>query len=432
MNNWTRRDFVKTAGATVAAAVSFQILPAWGQDSPNARIRHAVIGTGGRGGGHVSSFGKMPGCEVVAVCDVDPERAAKSAAGLPNAERVKKYDDYRKLLEDKSIDTISIATCDHWHTPVALAALVAGKHVYVEKPCSHNVHEANLLVKAAKQYQKCVQHGTQRRSRGQLKAAAQALRDGIIGKVLVAKAINHQSRGPIGRAPVSAPPLGVNYDLWLGPAPLHPFTKNRWHYNWHWFWDYGGGDIANDGVHQLDVSLWLMNAGYPKSIMCSGGQLFYDDDHETPDNQMIVYEYEKFQVIYEMRLFTPYNMDGHGNGNVFYGTDGRMDIARSGPIVTFKDGTTKKIDDAPDTGIMENFIAAVRANDPSKLDAPIEVGAISTNLCHLGNIGTRLGGQRIEYDPNSAKITKCGGRESDANALLRRSYRKGYELAYHG
>jgi predicted dehydrogenase len=214
MIKWTRRDFVKTTGA---AAASFQILPSWGQDSPNARIRHAVIGTGSRGGGHVSSFAKMPGGEVVAVCDVDPERAAKSAAALPNAESVKKYDDYRKLLEDKSIDTVSIATCDHWHTPIALAAIVAGKHVYVEKPCSHNVHETNLLVKAAKQYKKCVQHGTQRRSSGQIKAAMQALRAGVIGKVLVAKAINHQWRGPIGRAPVSDSPAGVNYDLWLGP-----------------------------------------------------------------------------------------------------------------------------------------------------------------------------------------------------------------------
>jgi predicted dehydrogenase len=415
----------------MAAAASFQIATR-AQGSPGERIRHAVIGTGSQGSNHCKNFAGLKDCEVVAVCDVDPQRRSKAASSLPNPSTIKQSDDFRKLLEDKSIDTVSIATCDHWHTPVALAAILAGKHVYVEKPCSHNVHESNLLLKAAQEHKTCVQHGTQRRSAGDAKAAVQALRDGVIGKVLAAKAINHQLRKPIGRAPASSPPEGVNYDLWLGAAPVHPFTKNRWHYNWHWFWDYGCGDLANDGIHQLDVAVWGMGVDYPKAVVCSGGQLFYDDDHETPDTQTLVFEYDRCHIIYEMRLFTPYNSEGHDNGNVFYGTDGRMDIGRNGVMVTLKDGSTKKIEGAGGGNHAQNFLEAVRANSPSKLNAPIEIGAVSANLCHLGNIGTRLGGQRVEYDAASGKILKCGGRESEANALLQRTYRKGYELLYKG
>ncbi|MBM3840055.1 MAG: Gfo/Idh/MocA family oxidoreductase [Verrucomicrobia bacterium] len=431
MKHWTRRNFVKASGASLASLASLNLPNTFAQSSPNERIRHAVIGTGGQGTGHCRAFAKLKDCEVVAVCDLDPARRDKAAASLPNASHVKKYDDFRRLLEDKSIDTVSIATCDHWHTPIALAAILAGKHVYVEKPCSHNVQESRLLVKAARQYKICVQHGTQRRSSGEAMAAVQALRDGVIGKVLVGKAINHQLRKPIGRAPVSQPPAGVNYDFWLGPAPARAFTNNRWHYNWHWFWDYGCGDLGNDGIHQVDVARWGLGVDYPKAVVCSGGQLFYDDDHETPDTQTVICEYEKCHLIYEMRLFTPYALEGHDNGNVFYGTEGKLEIGRKGAVVTLKDGAVKKIDGAGENN-MENFLAAVRANDPSRLNARIDLGAISADLCHLGNIGTRLGGQRLEYDYVSGRITRCGGREAEANALLTRPYRAGYELPYGG
>lgn len=426
-----RREFLKTTGAGIAGLATLNVLSAFAQGSPSERIRHAVIGTGGMGKNHVKSFAGLPDCEVVAVCDLDPGRLNQIAASLPNAGSVRKFSDFRRLLEDKTIDTVSIATCDHWHTPIALAAILAGKHVYVEKPCSHNVRESNLLVQAAREHKKCVQHGTQRRSSTQVKAAVQALREGVIGKVLAAKAINHQFRGPIGRAPVSELPAGVNYDLWLGPAPVRPFTKNRWHYNWHWFWDYGCGDLGNDGIHQLDAARWGLGVDYPKAILCSGGQLFYDDDHETPDTQTIIYEYDHCQLIYEMRLWTDYPMEGHDNGTIFYGTNGRMEDGRAGVTVTMKDGQTKKIEGGRESN-MADFLKAVRANDPAQLSAPIEQGAISANLCHLGNIGTRLGGQRVEYDPVKQRITRCGGREGEANALLTRKYRAGYKLAYRG
>jgi predicted dehydrogenase len=428
----TRREFLKAASlAGVAGLAPLTPRPIAAQNSPNERIRHAVIGVGNQGKGHCRAFSQIPGCEVVAVCDVDPERRDQAAASLPNPGRVAKHADFRRLLEDPSIDTVSVATADHWHTPIALAALLAGKHVYVEKPCSHNVHESHLLAKAAREQRKCVQHGTQRRSSSQVQAAVRALRDGVIGKVLAAKAINHQLRGPIGRAPATPPPPGVDYDLWLGPAPLRPFTRNRWHYQWHWFWDYGCGDLGNDGIHQLDVARWGLGVDYPKAIACSGGQLFYDDDHETPDTQTLVFEYEKAQLLYEMRLWTDYPMEGHDNGTIFYGTEGRMEDGRAGVSVFLKDGTTRKIEGGRESH-PANFLAAVRANDPAKLSAPIEVGAVSADLCHLGNIGTRLGGQRVEFDPVTRRITRCGGREAEANALLTRAYRAGYEPAYRG
>jgi len=435
MSDMTRRKFMKAAGAgLVASAAPFIMTKASGA-SANETVNHAVVGVGGMGSGHAESFARMKNCRLVAICDVDPKRLDKTAKSVSEHANVKKYMDFRKLLEDKDIDSISIATCDHWHTPVALAAIMAGKHVYVEKPSSHTVHEANLLMKAAKQYNKCVQHGTQRRSSRGFMAAAKALREGIIGEVYMAKAINHQRRRKIGRAEPTDPPEGVNYDLWLGPAPKARFTKNRWHYKWHWFWDYGGGDIVNDGIHHLDLAVWGMGVDkqYPTEIVTSGGQLWYDDDHETPDTQTIVYIYPKVQIMYEMRLWTPYDMGGHGNATVFYGTEGWLEGT------TAHKGKEKVKVRPEDYGVqpveqsnMENFISAVRNDDPSMLNAPIEVGAVSAILCNLGNIGTRLGNATLTYDGKSEKITQCSTDVCKANAMLTKEYRKPYMLAYTG
>ncbi|MEX2564922.1 MAG: Gfo/Idh/MocA family oxidoreductase [Cyclobacteriaceae bacterium] len=434
----SRRDFIKKAGmAGIGGAgligAPFIASSGWSQTPPSDTVRHAVIGTGSQGGGHVNRFAEAEGCDLVAVCDVDPSRLDESAKGLPNESRIEKYTDFRKLLEDKSIDSVSIATPDHWHTPIALSAILAGKHVYVEKPCSHNVRESNLLVKAANEYGKCVQHGTQRRSMGDHIEGIWQLRNGIIGDVHTIKAIDHQHRGPIGRAPVQDPPEGVDYDMWLGPAPKVPFTENRWHYNWHWFWDYGGGDTTNDGVHQIDVGVWALGDRYPKRTVATGGQYYYDDDHETPDTQTVIFEYENAQIIWEMRLWTPYKLEGHDNGNVAYGTEGKMDFGRSGVFVTKGDERTKIESPEPVESIVPNFLTAVREDDPNKLLSPIERGAVTTNLCHLANIGQRLGVTSLKYDPVKEEVN-CPGYEFDdqANAMLGREYRKGYELPYNG
>ena len=421
MSRLSRRTFMASAGKGIAASGAIWALSPGSHVAASERVRHAVIGLGGMGRAHARTFASFDDCEVAAVCDVDPERRAQVASELPNPEQV---EDFRRILDNPGIDTVSVATPDHWHTPVALAALMAGKHVYVEKPCSHNVREGVLLAEAAAKYGKCVQHGTQGRSGQGIQEAVAFLREGKLGKVRMAKAINHQLRGPIGRAPETNPPPGVNYDLWLGPAPKHPFTANRWHYNWHWFWDYGTGDIGNDGVHQIDEARWGLGVGLPKAVSASGGQLFYDDDHETPDTQVVTFEYEECYLLYEMRLWTNYPLEGHDNGVVFYGDKGILEIGRGGCDVTFIGEPKKHLAGGADRERnMRNFVDCVKADNPSGLNAPISEGAVSAALCHLGNIATRVG-RKLEFD--AAKWECVGDRE--VGALLAREYRKGYEL----
>jgi predicted dehydrogenase len=361
---------------------------------------------------------------LVAVCDVDPGRRDKAARELPNAEGVAQIEDFREVIDNPGIDSVSVATPDHWHAPIALAAMKVGKHVYIEKPCCHNVREGVLLAEAAKRYKVCVQHGTQSRSGKGIREAVQFMREGNLGKVRMAKAINNQLRGPIGRAPETDPPAGVNYDLWLGPAPVRPFTRNRWHYNWHWFWDYGTGDMGNDGIHQVDQARWGLGVGLPKTVTAAGGQLFYDDDHETPDTQVVTFEYDDCYLMYEMRLWTDYKMEGHDNGTIFYGDKGILEVGRRGCEVTFIGEPKKRIGGGADFGAnVHNFVDCVKRRDPSELNAPISEGAISAALCHLGNIATRVG-RKLEFD--AAECIFVG--DDGASRLLSRKYREGYEL----
>lgn len=429
----SRRRFIQGVGATLAVT-PLMVSRSRGQ-APADIVNVGVIGTGSRGTSLLESLAEVKGARVVALCDLDPERLQKAAHTVKARNAVTTHDDYRKLLDSKEVEAVVVATTDHWHTPLALAAILAGKDVYVEKPCSHNIHEANLLVKCAREHRRCVQHGTQRRSSAVDIAGVRAMQEGLIGDVFVAKAINHQLREKIGKAAEEPPPTGVNYDMWLGPAPVRPFTQNRWHYNWHWFWEYGGGDLVNDGIHQLDQAIWGLGLDlkYPEAIVTSGGQLWYDDDHETPDTQTLVFEYPGKQIMYEMRLWTDYKMEGHDNGTVFYGTKGKMEIGRKGAIATTVEG--KVIEVRPEDygveaeDIMSNFITAVRQADPSLLNSPIERGAVSANVCHLGNIGVRCGGIKLAYDPKTEAITSEGN-HAQANQLIKREYRTGYELPY--
>ena len=419
MDKHTRRTFMGLVGAGIAAAAARPTKAA-----PSERVRHAVIGCGGQGSNHARTLDRFDDCEIAVLCDVDPERLSKVRAALSNAASVQTVSDFRRVLEDPSVDSVSVATADHWHTPIALHALQAGKHVYVEKPCSHNVHESLVLDEAVGRYGKCVQHGTQSRSSEGVKTGIAYLRAGNLGKVRLAKAINHQMRRPIGRAPVTDPPPGVDYDMWLGPAPVHAFTKNRWHYNWHWFWDYGCGDIANDGVHQIDVARWGLDVTWPRAVQGAGGQLFYEDDHETPDTQTIVYDYGDCQLVYEMRLWTDYYLEGHDNGVVFYCDDGTLEIGREGSHVTRIGGSREKIGGGADFAAnLHGFLDAVKADDPALLDAPIREGAVSAALCHFGNIVTRIG-RGFKVEPGALVTVD----DADARALLQREYRKGYEL----
>lgn len=422
MNKTNRRDFLGVVGTGMVAgltATRFSIA-----QTPGHRIQHAIIGTGGQGRGHAQAFSSFEDCDVVAICDVDPQRRENIGNRLPNSDQVMLDEDYRRILDNPDIDSVSIATPDHWHTPIALAALEAGKHVYVEKPCSHTIHEAKLLAQAAAASGKCVQHGTQGRSSVSIKEGIAFMRSGIIGEVRMAKAINHQHRRPIGRTPVSDPPPGVNYDLWTGPAPAHPFTQNRWHYNWHWFWDYGAGDISNDGIHQIDQARWGLGVEIPKAVVASGGQLYYDDDNETPDTQTVIFEYDKCHLLYEMRLWTEYPLEGHDNGVIFYGDGGRLEIGRRGCEATLLDG--EKVNFGPYVSIadhMRNFLDCIKNNTPSALAAQMDDAAVSTALCYLGNIATRVE-RRLTLDPDTWNCID----DPEALAMYTKEYRQGYEL----
>ncbi|MBX3176991.1 MAG: Gfo/Idh/MocA family oxidoreductase [Candidatus Hydrogenedentes bacterium] len=417
----SRRTALKAGAAASALAWSIGGR-ARAQDAP---VRHAVIGTGGMGTNHLNGFARTEGCQIVAACDLDPERRAKVEAWWAGKFDATMYTDFHELLANPDIDSVSIATPDHWHTPVALHALLAGKHVYVEKPCSHNIHEALVLERVARETGLCVQHGTQHRSGAGPKEAVRFLREGGLGKVRMAKAINHQLRKPIGIAEEEEPPAGVDYDRWLGPAPVRPYTRNRWHYNWHWFWDYGTGDTGNDGVHQIDMMRWGMGAGLPKRVTSVGAQLFYEDDHETPDTQTVIFEYDGMHLMYEMRLWTDYKMEGHDNGVLFYGDKGRLEVGREGCFVSLiGEPEKRRLGDSHDfSENVRNFVACVKAGAPERLNAPISEGAISTILCHLANIGTRVE-RPLTLGENGAQAV---GDEA-ASALFTRTYREAYEL----
>ncbi|MHC4680996.1 MAG: Gfo/Idh/MocA family protein [Planctomycetota bacterium] len=406
MKTLTRRDFVKRSAIAGAA------------------LRLAVAGIRGRGRGLAGEFNSLPGVRLVAVCDVDGNVLQQQVKKFRDDNiDVRGYGDHRRMLEDKSIDVLAIATPDHWHVPMAAAAIVAGKDVYIEKPLSHTIAEGRFLVNLARKHGKMVQHGTQARSSEGITEGIEYLRSGKLGKVRMAKAINCQLRGPIGRVPDSETPPGVNYDLWLGPAPKRPFNKNRFHYNWHWFWDYGTGDTGNDGIHQIDIARWGLGVEMPKAVSCSGGQLFYDDDHQTPDTQVVTFEYDDVYLMYEMRLWTPYGLEGHDNGDVFYADGGTMSIGRKGWQVTFKNGKAGPGGPRGDYSHAENFIKAVRSRKMSDLNAGAEVGHRSAALCHMANIAMRVG-RRLKFDARNDRFID----DAEANTYLTKKYRKGYEL----
>jgi len=420
MSSITRREFVRSS----MAAGLVTVMPFSRVRGANDEICVGVAGLRGQGRSHIDEFRSTVGVRVVALCDVDGNILEREVKKFKDRnEKIDAYIDCRKMLEDKSIDVVSIATPDHWHVPLAAYAVVAGKDVYVEKPLSHTIAEGRLLVNLARKHSRIVQHGTQSRSSEGLMEAIAYLRSGQLGKIRMAKAINSQLRGPIGRKPDTDPPPNVNYDLWLGPAPKRPFNPNRFHYNWHWFWDYGTGDTGNDGIHQIDIARWGLGVEMPKAVSCSGGQLFYDDDHETPDTQIATFEYDDVYLMFEMRLWTPYPHEGHENGNIFYGDNGTMSIGRDGWQVTFKDGKPGPRRPRGGGSHIANFIKAVRTRKVSDLNAGVEVGHCSAALCHMANIAMRVG-RRLRFDANREQFVD----DVEANTYLTKQYRKGFEL----
>lgn len=431
----TRRDFVTTlSSAGIAAGLGgFTRLARAGEKpaSRNGVIRVGCVGIRGKGSHHMAGLESVDGAEVVALCDIDESVLGPKADAWEKrtgGRKVKRFGDYRKLVEDPEIDVVSIATCNHTHTLIAIAALEAGKDVYVEKPCSHNLWEGRQLVAAARKHGRMCQHGTQGRSSPAIRKGIQKLREGVIGDVYMARGLCFKWRPSIGHTPDEPVPSGVNYDLWLGPAPVRPFSRNRFHYNWHWHWDYGNGDMGNQGVHEMDMARWGLDVGLPKRVHAGGGHFMFDDDQETPNTLVTIYEYpdEKKMLVFETRHWIT-NQEGFGAGDsnavgvTFYGSEGYMQVYYFG----YKTFLGKKREAGPTatapSNEYERFIAGVRSRDREDLGVEIEDGHLSSGLCHLGNIAYRLK-RTVQFDPQ----TETFGDDQEANAMLTREYRKPY------
>lgn len=426
-----RRTFVagSTTALGLAALTSLRPRSASAANSANGKLIVGLVGCGGRGTHDAGLFKDTPNVEVAYVCDVDDARRAATAAKL-GVESSRAVSDMRRILDDKSVDIVLVGTPDHWHSPASILACDAGKHVYVEKPISHNIREGRLLVEASARNKVHVQHGTQVRSTPMIAEAVKLLHDGIIGTVLSAKCWNIQRRSSIGRGQDVDPPAGFNYEDWIGPVTMIPYRTNRVHKRWTPWYHFGAGDMGNDGVHDIDYTRWGLGVDtHPDKISANGGKYVFDDDGEFPDTQQVVCEYSgdgrpgsKRMFIYEQRLWTtnyPYNCD---SGAEFYGTKGQMFLSRRGKCqVTGERNAPIEVKLTPgqqnDALHVKNLCDAIR--DGAKLNADALVGHLSTSLCHLGNIATRLG-RSLKFDPKTEHVVG----DAEADALVRREYRE--------
>jgi len=432
-----------------------------GLASPNDTVRIGVAGCGGRGGSHVNAWPNLPNVEVVALCDVDEAHIAaklKTLEGIAakNGKPFVKpatYVDFRKMIEDKNVDAVSLATPNHWHTLQTIWACQAGKDVYVEKPASHNVFESQQIVAAARKYNRIVQQGSQSRSSPALQEAVGRMKDGEYGEIYMARGLCYKWRDSIGKYPDGPMSTSekfaytvnsknfeptydaeylkhVNYDLWLGPAPVRPFNRNRFHYNWHWYWDTGNGDLGNQGIHEVDIARWGLGVTHPTKVTAIGGKFMFDDDQETPNTINASFEFDvngkKKMMTFEVRHWiSPHEAGieegkpGNTIGNQFYGSNGYLVIDNYNKYYSFVGREQKP---GPQATARDehwaNFIGAVRSRKRTDLTAEIEEGALSCNLMHLANISYRVG-RTIHWD---SKNMSCVG-DPEANKLLTRAYR---------
>ncbi len=430
MSNTTRRNFLRCSSAWGLSATAYARVARGAVESQ--RLSLGLIGCGGRMKSLHQGFAEK--ADISWVCDPDEARAGELRQ---KADASHVTHDLRKVLDDKSVDAVVIATPDHWHAPAAILACNAGKHVYVEKPCSHNFREGQLLVEAARRKQVVVQHGTQSRTNPLIVNAINLLRQGQIGDVLVAKAWNVQRRRNIGSAQPTSVPPGVDYDTWVGPAEFMPFQANRFHYDWHWWHNFGTGDIGNDGAHEIDIARWgLATQGLPSSAVAVGGKFYFDDDQQFPDTATCIFQWPgsgkpkaggiggNKQLIFEMRIWSknyPYNCD---TGIEFYGTQGMLFVSKRGKLQIWDD--SNRLVDVPDFGEQpttaqnhqEDFLDAIVNHRPPA--AEIAVGHESCSLIHLANISVRTG-RSLQINPDQQNIVD----DPQASQLLSRTYRDG-------
>ncbi|MCE2811732.1 MAG: Gfo/Idh/MocA family oxidoreductase [Planctomycetaceae bacterium] len=388
------------------------------------KLRLCVIGIRGRGMGLATGFASRPNAVVTHVCDVSSNLFGDAIKKIKDVQQVEPMavQDLRRVMDDKTIDAIVVATPDHWHALATIWGAQAGKHVYVEKPISQNVFEGWQEVQASRKYDRRVQVGTQCRSMPHYREAIEYIRAGKLGKVHVAKAWNSQLRRRVPAVADSSIPEGLDWDIWQGPAPEHPYNDNRYTYGWRWLWDYGTGDMGNDGVHDLDVARWGLDVDYPIEIQCTGGKYqFVDDIQQTPDTQYVTFKFaESKMLVYEQRLWSPYHQEGLENGVAFYGNSAYMLIGRSGWKVIER-GNKEVLDrqaDRSEIPHLDNFLSSIA--EGTKLNCDIEEGHRSTVLAHLGNLAYRLSRplkfdpikQTLIDDPEAEKFLKRRGRKS--------------------
>ncbi len=430
MSSSNRRVFLQTA-VTAAIATQGRILGA------NDRIRLVQIGIGGRGRDHINTYGALPECSIVGVCDVNQaarERASAQVIKL-GGQKPKEYKDMREVFDDKDVDAVSMATPNHWHALGTIWACQAGKDVYVEKPASHNMFESRKMIEAARKYNRMVQVGSQSRSSTIKRRAMDLLKEGAVGKIYLTKALCYKRRKSIGRKPDEPTPPGLDWSNFLGPAPLRPYNELRFRYNWHWFWDTGNGDIGNQGVHEMDIARWGAQLDrHPTKVFSSGGKYVYDDDQETPNTQFATMSWTpNEELMFEVRgLITggESGLEGAGNtvGNLFFGSEGFMVVADSTLKVYKGEKRELAMEEKAQRGTsgegnaphMLNFLKAVRSRKHTDLNAEIAIGALSADLCHMANIAYRVG-HSLMYDPKTHQFN-----DAEANKLMTREYRAPY------
>ncbi|WP_422930717.1 Gfo/Idh/MocA family protein [Singulisphaera sp. PoT] len=415
----SRRTFLLSAGALALAGRATR-----GAEEPSERVGVAIIGLRSRGTDLAREFAKNKGADVLALCDIDdamfakPLKEVESIAG--KKPRVEK--DFRRLLDDKSINAIVVAAPDHWHGLLTVLGCQAGKDVYCEKPVSHNVVEGRRMVEAARKYQRVVQAGTQRRSMPHIAEAVSLVKGGTLGKVGMARAWIHQVRPSIGHGKPEAVPQGVDYAMWQGPAPERPFHANRFHYNWHWFWNWGTGELGNNGIHGLDVARWGLGVDAPVAVTSGGGKYIFDDDQEVPDTQAVTWEFPQACLTWEHRMWSKHGNEGSGFGIAFDGEKGTLIIDDAGyRIEQGKEVTTRKPASGSQADHVANFLECIKSR--ANPNAEIEIGHLSTRLCHLGNIAHRLG-RKLKFDG----ATESFPGDAEANQLLTREYGTRFEM----
>lgn len=421
-NPISRRQFVKQT--TVATAALATVGPSLHAQDANNKLVVAVMGTNGRGLAHINALLSIPNVEIAYICDVDDKAMEKGMHAVAKKQEKKPQGikDFRKALEDKSVDVLTIATPNHWHAPATIFACAAGKHVYVEKPGSHDPREGELMVAAARKNNRVVQMGNQRRSVPWMIELMEKLKGGEIGDLKFARCWYNNARGSIGHGKEAPAPATLDYSLWQGPAPERPYKDNLIHYNWHWFWHWGNGEIGNNGVHSLDLARWGLEVDCPKRVTCGGGRYHFKDDQETPDTYVTTYDFGDKGIVWEGHSCHPRGFEGVGFGVTFYGTNGALVIAGDSFKVCDMNGKVLRefAGKRTDVDHFQNFFNCIR--DGKRPNAEIEDGQKATLLCHLGNIAWRVG-RTINMNTETRKIVG----DKEATALWGREYRKGWE-----